>query len=254
MVTVVIPARMGSSRYPGKPMINIGGIPMIEYVRRRALLATGVSAVVVATCDEVIRRAIEGFGGDAIMTSSDHERCTDRVEEAMRFIDDEIVVMVQGDEPLLDPLSINQVSEPLILDKEISVTNLLSPLSGNLDLKNPNIVKAVCNQQNNIIYFSRQNIPYMRSQIDVPVFRQTGIMAFRKSFLSKYSQLSETPLEMAESIDMLRVLENEIPIRGVVVDYQTYGVDIPSDLALIERLLKENPRQYYLNSQLNINI
>lgn len=251
MITVVIPARMASSRYPGKPLAPICGLSMIEHVRRRALLAKGVNLVAVATCDKDIKDLVEVNGGQAIMTKDTHERCTERVQEAMESLPGEIVVMVQGDEPLLNPSAITQVAQPLLDDPSLDVVNLLSPLESSDDLNNINIVKAVCDINQNVIYLTRSSVPHFRKVVTAPVFRQTGIMAFRSSFLPSFSALSETPLEVAESIDMLRLLEHGVRIRGVLVDYVTIGVDRPSDVQIIESVLHEDAFQKSLNSKIN---
>ena len=243
MITVVIPARLGSSRFPGKPLQNILGLPLVEHVRRRSLLAKGIDLVAVATCDEPIKSAIEGFGGVAVMTKDSHERATERVAEAMQTLPGDIVVMVQGDEPLLIPQAINDAAEPLFQDDTLDVVNLLSPLESADDYANVNIVKAVCDLQGNVIFLTRAAVPTFRQPMEVPVYRQTGIMAFRTSFLPRFDAMSETPLEKAESIDMLRVLEHSVRIKGALVDYVTVGVDRPSDVALVESILRENKGQ-----------
>lgn len=249
-VTVVIPARMASSRYPGKPLVEILGLPMVEHVRRRASLADEFDSVVVATCDEAILSAVHAHGGRAIMTSDTHTRCTDRVEEAMRTLEGDIVVMVQGDEPLLIPDAVRSVARPLLEDAALQCTNLLSPLESPADFANPNIVKAVCDRRQNVMFLTRASVPFFREQVDVPVYRQTGIMAFRKEFLREFSTLPETALERAESVDMLRALEHGVPIRGVIARYATVGVDRPSDLAVVERMLQDDPfqRQLYADT------
>ena len=233
-ITIVIPARMASSRYPGKPLVNIMGLPLIEHVRRRALLAIESQMVVVATCDTAIKEVVEKAGGLSVMTKGTHERCTDRIEEAMEQLPGEIVVMVQGDEPLLMPSAISLVVAPLLSDLTLPIVNLLSPLESKEDYANPNIVKAVCNLKGDVIYFTRSAIPFFREQRSVPVYRQTGIMAFRKDALNTFSKLPETSLESAESVDMLRAIEHSIRIAAVLVDYVTIGVDRPSDVGLIE--------------------
>ena len=250
MITVVVPARMASSRYPGKPLVTILGIPLVEHVRRRALLAPGVDSVVVATCDESIRDAVLAAGGQAVMTADTHERCTDRVEEAMHHLAGDVVVMVQGDEPLLMPDAVSRIAQPLLDREEVVCTNLLSPLESDADLANPNIVKAACDQQGRILFLSRAPIPFFRKRVDCPIYRQTGIMAFRASLLRTYSTLEETPFERAEAIDMLRLLEHGYPIHGVVVDYPTLGVDRPEDVALVERRLREDPVQRGLHDRI----
>jgi 3-deoxy-manno-octulosonate cytidylyltransferase (CMP-KDO synthetase) len=251
MITVVIPARMGSSRYPGKPLVPILGLPMIEHVRRRSLMADGVGLVVVATCDHAIKELVGLNGGLAVMTKDTHERCTERVQEAMESLPGDIVVMVQGDEPLLNPDAINQVALPLLNDLSLDVVNLLSPLESSDDLANPNIVKAVCDINQNVIYLTRSSVPHFRKTVKAPVFRQTGIMAFRSSFLTIFSSLSETPLEAAESIDMLRLLEHGVRIQGVLVDYVTIGVDRPADVQIIETVLHSDEFQKSLNNKIN---
>jgi 3-deoxy-manno-octulosonate cytidylyltransferase (CMP-KDO synthetase) len=246
---------MDSSRFPGKPLVPILGLPMIEHVRRRSLLADGIDSVIVATCDQVIKEFVDLNGGRAVMTKDTHERCTERVQEAMESLPGEIVVMVQGDEPLLNPNAITQVTKPLLNDPSLDVVNLLSSIESPDDFTNPNIVKAVCDISLNIIYLTRSAIPYFRKTVKVPVFRQTGIMAFRSSFLPRFSSLPETALEVAESIDMLRLLEYGVRIRGVIVDYVTIGVDHPSDVQIVETVLIEDAFQKSLNNKINnINI
>lgn len=245
---VIIPARMASSRFPGKPLLEILGLPMVEHVRRRALLASGVERVVVATCDASIFDAVNAFGGHAVMTADTHERCTDRVEEAMRSLPGDIVVMVQGDEPLLVPDAIERVAQPLD-DKSVECTNLLSPLESDADLANPNIVKAVCAIDGRVMFLSRSPIPSYRKRVDCPVYRQTGIMAFRADLLHRYSTLPVTPFEQAESVDMLRLLEHGVSIHGVVVDYPTVGVDRPEDVPAVEQWLRDHGQQRMLYNQ-----
>lgn len=247
---VVVPARMASSRYPGKPLVPLLGVPLVEHVRRRALLAEGASQVVVATCDASIRDAVVAAGGQAVMTAATHERCTDRVEEAMRHLSGDVVVMVQGDEPLLMPDAVSRIAQPLLDRAEVVCTNLLSPLDSDADLANPNIVKAACDQQGRVLFLSRAPIPYYRKRIACPIHRQTGIMAFRASLLRTYATLPETPFERAEAIDMLRLLEHGYPIHGVVVDYPTFGVDRPGDVPAIERRLREDPVQRELHERI----
>ena len=247
---VVVPARMASSRYPGKPLVPILGVPLVEHVRRRAMLARGAGRVVVATCDESIREAVVTAGGEAVMTADTHERCTDRVEEAMRHLDGDIVVMVQGDEPLLIPEAVSRIAQPLLDRAEVVCTNLLSPLESDADLANPNIVKAVCDRQGRVMFLSRAPIPFYRQRVKCPVYRQTGIMAFRTSLLRTFAVLPETPFEKAEAIDMLRLLEHGYPIHGVVVDYPTLGVDRPEDVPAVERRLRDDAVQRELHERI----
>ena len=237
---------MASSRYPGKPLVPILGLPLIEHVRRRALLAKESQLVVVATCDNEIKEAVEKAGGRAIITRDTHERCTDRIEEAMESLPGNIVVMVQGDEPLLMPDAISAVIAPLLADSSLPIVNLLSPLESEDDYMNANIVKAVCNLKGDVIYLTRSPIPYFKNQVKVPVYRQTGVMAFRKEALIQFSALPETALEKAESVDMLRPIEHGMRIAGVVINYITIGVDRPSDVALVESVIQADAIQHAL--------
>ena len=228
----------------------IAGMPLVEHVRRRALLAKGVNLVAVATCDEAIKSAVEKAGGRAVMTKDSHERCTDRVEEAMQSLPGDIVAMVQGDEPLLQPEAVSQVVQPLLDDPSLDIVNLLSPLESTEDYANPNIVKAVCNRRMDIIFLTRASVPYFRQQIAVPVYRQTGIMAFRAKFLPRFSALPETALERAESVDMLRAIEHGVRIAGVFAGYATIGVDRPSDVPLVESALQYDLIQRALHARI----
>jgi len=244
--TAVIPARMASSRYPNKPLAMILGLPMIEHVRRRALLAHGIDDVVVATCDQAIVDVVTAAGGKAVLTSDNHTRCTTRVEEAMSNIDGEIVVIVQGDEPLVLPEAIEQVVAPLQDRPDIPCTNLLSIIESEEDFEDVNIVKAATDQAGFVMYFSRAAIPFFRETCDCPIFRQMGIMAFRTPFLTEYAALPETPFERAESIDMLRLLEHGHRILGVPTKHATIGVDFASDIDRVERILKTDAKQQAL--------
>lgn len=234
---------MASTRYPDKPLAMIAGLPMVEHVRRRALLAKEVDEVVVATCDESIRTAVEKFGGKAVMTRDTHERGTDRVDEAMHSLGGDIVVMVQGDEPMLIPGTISELVKPLLDDRALQTANLLSPLDGAADFANADVVKAVCDQRGNVIYLTRSAVPTFRQPSNVPVYKQTGIIAFRTEFLRRMAAMPETPLEHAESVDMLRALENGIRIAGVLTPHTTIGVDRLHDVRAVEAALRNDPVQ-----------
>lgn len=246
---VVIPARMGSSRFPGKPLVSILGLPMIEHVRRRAELCAGVD-VIVATCDEEIRAEVERAGGRVVMTADTHERCTDRIEEAAQALDYDIVVNVQGDEPTLLPEVITQVTAPFRAREDVLTTCIVYPLTDLSELDNPNVVKTVLSRSGSILYFSRSGIPSRVRRGQGPYFKQSGIMAFRKSFLHQYSRLAPTPLEAIESVDMMRVLEHDIRIQAVVVPAPTLGVDVPDDVAKVEQVLRDDTRQAGLLAQI----
>lgn len=249
-IVAVVPARLASSRFPNKPLAEIGGLPMVEHVRRRALLSKVVDEVAVATCDRAIAQVVEVAGGKAVMTSDKHERCTTRVEEAMGSLWGDIVAIVQGDEPLLRPDAVDAVVAPLLRDASVQCTNLLSPLGGDMDGRDVGVVKAACDQRGNVLFFSRAPIPHFRFPGPAPVYRQTGIMAFRAPFLRAYTALPETPFERAESVDMLRLLEHGHRIVGVPVDYTTLGVDYPKDVPIAEAALRNDPLQRALHAQI----
>lgn len=246
-VVVIIPARMAASRFPGKPLANILDLPMIEHVRRRVLLSDAIDDVYVATCDNEIMDTVHKFNGKAIMTANTHERCTDRIEEAAHEVAADIIVMVQGDEPLFMPEMIKKLIDPIISKKDVYCTNLLSLISDRNDLFNIDIVKAAINKKQNVMFFSRAPIPYFRVDNNAPCYRQTGISAFTRSFLSEYTNLSPTPLEIAESVDFLRILEHDFSIRGVIISQETFGVDREDDIQIIEKIIHEDPVQneYY---------
>ena len=242
-VVAIIPARMAASRFPGKPLAKILDLPMIEHVRRRVCLSESIDDVYVATCDRDIFDTVEKFGGKAIMTKDTHERCTDRVEEATRNIDFDIAVLVQGDEPLFMPEVLSELVSPLLGDDSIPCTNLISTIRKKEDLGDVDIVKTVLDERGFIMYFSRAPIPYLRVKANCPVYRQTGISAFTKSFLRTYPELSETPLEVTESVDFLRILGHGYLIKGVVYESVTLGVDRPDDVRKIEAVLREDKEQ-----------
>lgn len=245
-IVVIIPARMGSARFPGKPLTKILDLPMVEHVRRRALLWDDVDEVLVAACDLEVRDVVQRSGGKVIMTSPLHERGTDRVEEAARAVEAGIVVNVQGDEPLLMPEAIGAAVQPIIERSDIMCTNLVSPLHVLEDLRDPNIVKAFLDRRSLIMGFARWVKPYSEVDEHYPVYRQTGISAFRKSFLHTYAELPVTPLEQIESVDMWRILEHGYRILGVICPWRTMGVDHIEDVGRIEGELQRDATQRLL--------
>lgn len=236
---------MASSRFPDKPLAPILGLPLVEHVRRRALLVEGIDEVVVATCDESIAEVVRASGGAAVMTADTHERCTTRVEEAVRGRAGIVVVIVQGDEPLLSLEAMREVVAPLRDSLGIGCTNALAPLEPG-DLENTDVVKAVCDQQGDLLYLTRSPVPHFVHRTAVPVYRQTGLMAMRSDVLRRYAELPESPLERAESVDMLRLLEHGIKVRAVPLPYRSYGVDRPQDIETVERILRTDPAQVAL--------
>jgi 3-deoxy-manno-octulosonate cytidylyltransferase (CMP-KDO synthetase) len=250
-VAAVIPARMGASRFPGKPMVEILGLPMVEHVRRRVGLCRNIDEVDVATCDTEIFDAVVERGGKAVMTKDTHQRCTDRVEEASHTVKADIIVIVQGDEPLLDPGVLEKLVKPMLDDPAIECANLLSVISAEEDLLNIDIVKTVIDKNNNVIYYSRAPIPYLRCGKTRPMYRQTGLSAFRNRFLQLYSRLPQTPLEVAESVDFLRIIENRFPVLGVIYKNETVGVDRPEDIARVEAILLNDRKQRALYKRIS---
>lgn len=239
----IIPARMGSSRFPDKPLAPILGRPMIEHVYRRIALCHTLDAVYVATCDEDIRSAVEAFAGRVIMTSSEHRRASDRVAEAAQHLDADIVVMVQGDEPMTTPEMIELAIAPMLSDPQVQCVNLVKRIDSNKEYRDPNAVKVVMDRQGDALYFSREPIPTQQllGFEEIPVFKQVCIIPFRWDLLLQYARLGPSPLEQAESIDMLRFLEHGYRVRLVETDVDTHAVDTPADLALVESLMRHDP-------------
>ena len=241
---------MGSSRYPGKPLAKILDLPMIEHVRRRALLCEEADQVVVATCDDEIRETVESHGGEVIMTSDRHERCTDRIAEAAAHVEADIVVNVQGDEPCVFPQCVGDVARPVREDAECLCSTLIYPVATYEELANPNYVKTVLSQSGRVLYFCRNAIPSRREGESPRLYKQSGIMAYRKDFLRQFASWPQTPLERVESCDMLRIRENDVPIRGVVTPYETPGVDVPEDIRTVEELIRSDRSQQDLYQQI----
>lgn len=244
----VIPARMGSSRFPGKPLAKILGIPMIGHIYFRSKMATALNDVYLATCDEEIMQYAESIGAKAIMTSDKHERASDRIAEAVIKIEKttgqkaDIVVMIQGDEPMVVPEMINLAVLPMLKDKKILVANLLTPIKTQEEFQDPNSIKVVVDNNNNAIYFSREPIPSKKKwKGQVPMYKQVCIIPFRRNFLLKFNDLKPTRLEKVESIDMLRVLEHGYKVKMVLENFETYSVDTPEDLLFVEGQMKKDP-------------
>lgn len=243
----IIPARMGSSRFPGKPMKEILGMPMIGHVYSRVKMSKILSEVYVATCDKIIYDYIESIGGKAVMTSDRHERCSDRCAEAMLKIEKEtgnkcdIMVMVQGDEPLTFPEMIDEAVEPILKDNKILITNLMADLPDLASFENPNEVKVVVDKYNDALYFSREPIPSRKKGVlDVPMKKQVCVIPFARDFLLEYNKMESTPLEIIESVDMMRILENGKKIKMVPTKYITKAVDTIDDLHQVENIMVQD--------------
>jgi len=238
--TVVIPARYASTRFPAKPLADIGGTPMVVRVCERAA-QSGAAAVHVATDDERIAAAVRAHGHAAIMTRADHATGTDRIAEAARHLglaDDEVVVNVQGDEPLIPPSLIAQVAEALAQRPAASVSTACHPIHDHASMENPNVVKVVLDRQGYALYFSRSRIPYPRNGQAAPCYRHAGIYGYRAGFLAAYAGLQESPLERAESLEQLRVLWHGYRIAVAVSEQDVPpGVDTPQDLEAVRRIV-----------------
>ncbi|MSO46313.1 MAG: 3-deoxy-manno-octulosonate cytidylyltransferase [Acidobacteria bacterium] len=242
-VVVVIPARYQSTRFPGKPLAEIAGRSMIEHVYRRAAAAPGVDAVVVATDDARIAMIVEEFGGAVRMTRSIHRTGTDRIAEVAAELDCDIIVNVQGDEPLIDPQAVAEAVGALEHDPSLQMSTLRRLITDPDDYSNPNVVKVVSDKGGNALYFSRSSIPSVRGSIYEttgvrwPVYKHVGLYAYRRDFVITFAGLPQTELEIAESLEQLRALEHGFRIRTVDTQHDSIGVDTPEDLERVRRQL-----------------
>lgn len=240
-VAAIIPARYASTRFPGKPLVPIGGVSMIERVYRQASQAQLLDEVIVATDDHRIFDAVSGFGGTVVLTRDDHINGTDRLAEVAAARPDlDIIVNVQGDEPLIDPGNIDAAVGPLLDAPDISMSTLCAPIKSEEEFLNPNVVKVVLDKNGFALYFSRSPIPHDRDQLG---FNQTkhwghlGLYVYRRQTLLSISQLPSTPLEEIEKLEQLRALENGIRIMVVPVAHRSLAVDRPEDVEAVEKAL-----------------
>jgi 3-deoxy-manno-octulosonate cytidylyltransferase (CMP-KDO synthetase) len=239
----IIPSRYASTRLPGKPLIDIAGKPMIQRVCEAASRATLVDRVIVATDDQRIFDAVRRFGGEVVLTSAHHRSGTDRIAEVAEHLPCDIVVNLQGDEPLMDPGLIDQVVRAVRDNPDIYMASAKTPIRRSEDRSNPNIVKVVTDRNDFALYFSRSPLPCIVSggEADAgnPGFRHIGIYVYRKEFLMRLVALEPSPLEQQERLEQLRVLENGYRIRLVTTDYDAPGVDTPEDLEKARKRLQE---------------
>lgn len=239
----ILPARLAATRLPDKPLADIAGKPMIQHVYERARLARTLSEVLVATPDAAIADAVHAFGGMVALTSPTHRTGTDRVAEAAQTLSPDIAVIVnvQGDEPLLDPGTVDAVATLLLDDPDLVMASLMCPLPAGRE-SDPNVVKVVVDQQGYALYFSRSPLPYRRNA-DAPYAprQHVGLYAYRRDFLLQFPQLAPTPLEQAESLEQLRALEHGYRIRMAETDRAPESVDTPEDLERVRALLQRNP-------------
>ena len=237
---VVIPARYGSSRFPGKPLATMAGKPMIRHVYERSARAKGVDEVVVATDDQRIADAVAQFNGTAVMTSPTAKSGTDRVAEVARAKRASVVINVQGDEPLIEPDMIEQLVEYLSRHTAVPMVSLMKSLDTDAEGGNPNVVKVVVDRDNFALYFSRAGIPFVRQPERKPIprfYKHLGIYGYQRNFVLQFSALEPTLLEELEQLEQLRVLEHGFKIKLLETVHDTVGVDTPDDLKRVEQLL-----------------
>jgi 3-deoxy-manno-octulosonate cytidylyltransferase (CMP-KDO synthetase) len=247
-VTVIIPARYASTRFPGKPLAEICGKPMVQWVYERSALSELVDQVIVATDDDRIIRAVESFGGRAVLTRSDHLTGTDRLAEVTAGLDAQLIVNVQGDEPLIEPAMIRAAVSPLLADHTIPMGTLKTPLTSLSEYRDPSVVKVVTDRQGFALYFSRAPIPYPRdftNSLDqhwprLATAKHVGLYVYRRDFLLRYPTLEPTPLEEQECLEQLRALEHGFRIRVAETALAVQGVDTPADLVRVEAFLNAN--------------
>ncbi len=255
-VAAIIPARYGSTRFEGKPLADILGKPMIQWVYEGVSRSRLINEVIVATDDRRIVETVEGFGGKALMTSPDHATGSDRVAEVARRRRAEIIVNVQGDEPLLTGAIVDQAVKPLLKDASVPLSTLMTRIEEVKDWINPNTVKVVVDQRGFALYFSRSPIPFPRdlnverllaassrgkNPLPHRAFKHIGVYAYRREFLLRYSKMKHTPLEKLEKLEQLRALENGYPIKVTTVDYEPLSVDTPEDLEKVAAYLSTAP-------------
>jgi len=244
-ILAIIPARMGSSRFPGKPMAKILGKPMIGHVYENVVKCDLLTKTVVATCNVEIKDYIESIDGVAVMTGNYHERASDRCAEALGYLEEsdgvqyDIIIMVQGDEPMVHPEMISEAVQPMLDNYEILVTNLLGDIESIEEFEDRNCIKVVCDQQSNAIYFSREPIPTRDKTADIPMKKQVCVIPFTRKFLLEYIVMPPTPLEVIESIDMMRIIESGFKVKMVPTKYTTHAVDTKDDLLYVERLIND---------------
>jgi len=251
-VVAVIPARYGSTRFEGKPLADILGKPMIQWVYEGVSQSKLIDDVIVATDDQRILEAVRSFGGKAVMTSPTHFTGTDRVAEVAKKLKSEIIVNVQGDEPLIKGNIIDKAIRPLLTDESLQLSTLMTRIEQVRDWLNPHIVKVVVDQKNFALYFSRSPIPFPRNlqigrletnpfgtnrPLPKRVFKHIGIYVFRRKFLLHFSRMKPTPLEKLEKLEQLRALENGFRIKVIPVDYEPIGVETPEDIQKVVTFL-----------------
>jgi len=241
-IVIVIPARYGSTRLPGKPLVSLAGTTMIQRVYERAKLSKLATRVIVATDDDRIVKAVEAFGGEARMTRTEHRTGTERVAEVAAHIDGQVFVNVQGDEPLLEPEVVDAAINALLEDAATSIASVATPIRVKADILDPNIVKTVLDFDENALYFSRAPIPWLRdaaAKMEVHHLKHLGLYVFQRDALLEYPTLPQGTLEKIEQLEQLRWLENGWKIRIAEVAHDSVSVDAPEDIPKVEKLLQK---------------
>jgi 3-deoxy-manno-octulosonate cytidylyltransferase (CMP-KDO synthetase) len=247
-IALVIPARWGSTRFPGKCLHFIAGKPLVQHVWERSLQAKGISRVLIATDDDRIAESAMDFGADVLMTAENHPSGTDRIAEvAARLRGMTHFINVQGDEPLIDPKLIESLASSMLKDPKTAMITAATPFLNASEADDPNCVKVVIGISGNALYFSRSTIPFHRDSLDpksaVLPLLHLGIYGYRRDILRKLVSLSPTPLEHCEKLEQLRALEHGIPIRVVLTNHRGIGVDTPADAVRVEKLLKNDAKR-----------
>ncbi|MGE9270849.1 MAG: 3-deoxy-manno-octulosonate cytidylyltransferase [Verrucomicrobiales bacterium] len=243
-ITGILPARWGSSRFPGKPLHLIAGKPLIQHVWERCRQCQRLDDLVVATDDSRIANCVESFGGRSLMTSPEHPTGTDRIAEALEHLPDTThVVNIQGDEPLIDPALVDELAALMAQEPTLDMATAANPMDPqDPAVQDPNVVKVVTALNGRALYFSRSPLPFFRSPVDkLPVYRHKGIYAYRRSFVESFIAWPPTPLEQAESLEQLRALENGATIKVIPTSDTAPGVDTPEQAREVERLLTDTP-------------
>lgn len=239
MIYIVIPARYASSRFPGKPLAKILGKTMIQRVYEQALKSQLASSVIVATDDFKIAEHVESFGGKYIITREDHQTGTDRIAEVVEKIDDaQIIVNVQGDEPLICPKSIDMAIQAMLDNSNLEMSTLVRESFSDNEFTNPNIVKVAIDKDSYALYFSRSIIPFARNNDDLPYYIHIGLYVYRRNTLLQLSKLPMAAIEHKESLEQLRALYNGIKIKTVTTSYMPISVDSPDDIEKVEAVIE----------------
>ena len=241
-VVIVIPARYGSTRLPGKPLVSLAGKPMVQRVYERAKLAKKVGRVIVATDDERIVNKVQEFGGEARMTRTDHRTGTERIAEVAAHVNGHVFVNVQGDEPLLDPAAVDAAVTALFEEPAAAIATVAVPIRTPADIMDPNVVKTVLDFEDNALYFSRAPIPWVRDsehKTHARHLKHLGLYAFQRDALLEYPTLPQGELERIEQLEQLRWMENGWKIRVAEVEHDAVSVDVPEDVERVEKLLQK---------------